>query len=284
MSLTLSLVPRCAHAKVFVNGKYQGLFMAVEAIDSKFVRTHLDDKDGILYKEVWPGNLQGLEPEYYVKGAASHKSSISEDDVTPIVKFANKLYDSDSTVHVKHLLKKHWDLDSLLNIFVVATVIDDWDSFFTFFPSDPNHQTPSEAIMNLDLPTTSASQVNAVHESFLNKKRYNHNFYIFQSSSSKRLKVVQWDTDITFSEAGPPLAAFLGGYCIHSCLRNLLIIFTGVPSWDVPLCDPDEDPKENKYCTPCVGFAPSNLPVNSSGILPGVHVKIPRSNLNLCCC
>ncbi|HTU58877.1 MAG TPA: CotH kinase family protein, partial [Polyangiales bacterium] len=47
--------PRAVHARVLINGQLEGLFIAVEQIDSRFSRAHFSDGgEGNVYKEVWP--------------------------------------------------------------------------------------------------------------------------------------------------------------------------------------------------------------------------------------
>ena len=47
--------PRAMHARVNINGKFEGLFIAVEQIDGRFTRSRFGDGGkGNLYKEVWP--------------------------------------------------------------------------------------------------------------------------------------------------------------------------------------------------------------------------------------
>jgi CotH kinase protein len=47
--------PRTAHARLFINGKLEGLYVVVEQIDGRFTHSRFTDGgDGNLYKEVWP--------------------------------------------------------------------------------------------------------------------------------------------------------------------------------------------------------------------------------------
>ena len=49
------VAPRAAHARLFVNGTYWGLFLAVEQIDGRFAASRFPGGgDGNLYKETWP--------------------------------------------------------------------------------------------------------------------------------------------------------------------------------------------------------------------------------------
>lgn len=127
-------VPRCAHAKLFINGKYEGVYLAVEYVDSRFLKHHFDDKDGVLFKEKWPAiTEEATKADYFLSGVRNRKSSTTEKDVKPITDFSKKLYEADNSKDVLQLLQDYWEMDTLVNTLVVATVIDDWDSFFTFF-------------------------------------------------------------------------------------------------------------------------------------------------------
>ena len=49
------LASRAVHARVYINGAYQGLFAAVEQVDGRFTANRFpDDGDGNLYRDVWP--------------------------------------------------------------------------------------------------------------------------------------------------------------------------------------------------------------------------------------
>ena len=42
--------PRLAHARLFVNGEYMGLYTVVENIDEEYLRDRFDDESGYLYE------------------------------------------------------------------------------------------------------------------------------------------------------------------------------------------------------------------------------------------
>jgi spore coat protein CotH len=52
------VAPRTAHARVFVNNEYQGLYNIVEAVDKAFLTTWLGYDDGFLFEYLW------REPHY----------------------------------------------------------------------------------------------------------------------------------------------------------------------------------------------------------------------------
>ena len=45
--------PRAIHAKLYINGNYNGLYSVVEQIDVQFAEHHFSDGTGNIYKNVW---------------------------------------------------------------------------------------------------------------------------------------------------------------------------------------------------------------------------------------
>jgi len=63
------LASREAHAKLFINEVYAGLYTIVESIDKTFLKRNLNEDDGYLYKYDYPGEAA---PFYFEEnGAAS---------------------------------------------------------------------------------------------------------------------------------------------------------------------------------------------------------------------
>ena len=46
-------VSRTAHARLFVNEQYVGLYSIVESVDKRFLTRHFNENDGYLYKYQW---------------------------------------------------------------------------------------------------------------------------------------------------------------------------------------------------------------------------------------
>ncbi len=59
--------PRASHVRLYINGAYYGLYANVEHIDEEFVKTRFGNKDGNLYKCLWPADLVylGDDPDLY---------------------------------------------------------------------------------------------------------------------------------------------------------------------------------------------------------------------------
>lgn len=95
--------PRAVHTKVYVNGEYYGLYVAVEQVDKTFVQSRFgDDEDGNLYKGAasedgdaqsdfgsdltWLGTDPALYDDYYVL-----KTNETAYDYSQLVEFINVL-------------------------------------------------------------------------------------------------------------------------------------------------------------------------------------------------
>jgi len=58
---------RANHVKLYINGRYYGLYINVEHIDENFVKNRFGTNDGNLYKCLWPADLTylGTNPDAY---------------------------------------------------------------------------------------------------------------------------------------------------------------------------------------------------------------------------
>ncbi|MRR23585.1 hypothetical protein EG830_11475, partial [bacterium] len=59
--------PRANHVRVYINGSYYGLYINVEHIDEEFAKSRFGNKDGNLYKCLYPADLaySGGDPASY---------------------------------------------------------------------------------------------------------------------------------------------------------------------------------------------------------------------------
>ena len=59
--------PRSSHVELYINGTYYGLYVNVEHIDDQFVQSRFGNKDGNLYKCLWPADMVylGSDPDLY---------------------------------------------------------------------------------------------------------------------------------------------------------------------------------------------------------------------------
>ena len=52
--------PRSVHARLIINGQFNGIYALTEQIDGRFTRENFDDGTGNLYKEIWPITNSGV--------------------------------------------------------------------------------------------------------------------------------------------------------------------------------------------------------------------------------
>lgn len=86
---------RAAHAAVYINEKYFGLYINVEHIDNEFVSKNFSDDTGNLWKCLWPADLKykGSSPDLYkaieAGGRRTYdlKTNEAEDDYSKLADF-----------------------------------------------------------------------------------------------------------------------------------------------------------------------------------------------------
>ncbi|MBM3745603.1 MAG: hypothetical protein FJW34_07385 [Acidobacteria bacterium] len=62
--------PRVAHARVYLNGRYAGIYVVVESVDKRYLTRHFGEDSGYLYEYAWDGpysfEYRGPDPGAYV--------------------------------------------------------------------------------------------------------------------------------------------------------------------------------------------------------------------------
>ncbi len=157
--------PRTAIAKVHVNGSFEGLFIAVEALDGRYTKAHFSEGggDGNLYKEVWPRS--GLSS---TRLAASLRTNEDVGDVSAFIAFGNAVGASTQATFAANM--RQWvDLEHILRYIAVDRALKNWDGIMAFYsPSSP------------------------------------HNFYWYHDvGGSGRFQLVPWDMDNTSWDFDP---------------------------------------------------------------------------------
>ncbi len=169
---------RSVHAKVFVNGAYKGLFGLTEEVDGRFTRLWWPGAgDGNLYKETWP---QSADPKVYVAGQKTNEPDPTDPTKkvvppTKILEFQQALYAA-SPADLPKVIDSWMNVDYLMKVLVIDHAVSNWDGPLTFY-CFPNCT--------------------------------NHNFYIYESETEKRLWLIPWDLDFTFNVTDPREKAIL---------------------------------------------------------------------------
>ena len=156
--------PRSTHAKLYINGAYNGLFALTEQIDKRFVKYNFDDDEGNLYKEIWPLSYEGgpfSDAEYI---AALKTNEDSNPKVDFIRDFGQTIASSDLEGG-REAVETFMDLEEIISYAVVDRTIRHDDGPFHWYCFNG-----------------CAS----------------HNFYWYEEPNEQKLHLIPWDMDNAF--------------------------------------------------------------------------------------
>lgn len=154
--------PRTAYVRLVINGKLEGLFLAVEQIDGRFTRSRFSEGgEGNLYKEVWP--LYD-DPVVYRTALESNKGDTTKVDKMLAFAQSLKLTPAASTDWV--------DRDYTLRYIAVDRVLQNDDGVFHFYCGRSGNNPGPYA---------------------------NHNYYWYEAERGGRMWLVPWDLDVSLA-------------------------------------------------------------------------------------
>jgi spore coat protein CotH len=158
------LAPRAVHARVYINGEYHGLFVAVEEVDGRFTANRFPSSgDGNLYKEIWPAaHVTGADAE----AALKTNDQPAPANVSDFLAFRDAVVDA-SERDFPTKVGPYLDFDYLARYIVVNRAINDFDGVLAFYYG----WGPPPA---------------------------NHNLFWYHDSESGRFSLIPWDLDKAF--------------------------------------------------------------------------------------
>ncbi|MCF6299906.1 MAG: CotH kinase family protein [Proteobacteria bacterium] len=119
--------PRVAHAKVYVNDVFWGVYAMIEQIDKKYLKRNFADNDGNLWKNkgnsdlVWTGPNQADYPfELQTNEVAN--------DWTKFFNFVDFINNS-SNADFESSLKNIFEVDEYFRILAIDILTNNWDSY-----------------------------------------------------------------------------------------------------------------------------------------------------------
>jgi len=166
--------PRAVHARLIINGQYEGLFINVEQIDSRFTRAHFTDGgDGNLYKEVWP---KWTNPGDYMLGLRTNETDpgLSFDKV---VRFAQGIGATTGQQQALDVARQWMDMNYVYKFIAVDRAIVHDDGMF--------HWYCQGGLISLSTGNNPGPCSN-------------HNYYVYESQTADYLWLVPWDLDLSF--------------------------------------------------------------------------------------
>ncbi len=127
--------PRANHVRVFINGSYYGLYLNVEHIDEEFVKSRFGNKDGNLYKCLYPADLayRGASGDSYKVWTGSRwvyelTTNEEENDFSDLAQFIGVLHNvPDATLPCD--IDRVFNLPDYLKTLTVQIFCGDWDGY-----------------------------------------------------------------------------------------------------------------------------------------------------------
>ncbi|MCJ8314052.1 MAG: CotH kinase family protein [Saccharospirillaceae bacterium] len=163
------VAPRSVHAKLYINGEFNGIFALTEQIDEAFTKTNFSDGQGNLFKEVWPVDFNGnaTEPAQLL---AALKTSEEQADVNNFLLFVDAVaaLDIDQDEAEIDIMMRNWfDIDSLMRNIVVDRAIAADDGMYHWYCDESGCG--------------------------------NHNYYWYQAVQNNKVFIIPWDLDNAFA-------------------------------------------------------------------------------------
>ena len=163
------VAPRAVHALLQLNGEPLGLFALVEDIDDRFIADRFRDRGrGVLYKEVWPNNLDALWvfqenlEDAIARGPLNAAAMQAFSAAIDAAETPEQRYDA----LVDHLQ----DPDALFRYLAVDRLTDNWDGIVAWYC----------------LPECG-----------------NHNYFWYQDALSDRFTLIPWDLENSWRSPSP---------------------------------------------------------------------------------
>ncbi len=181
---------REAHARLYVNNEYAGLYTIVESVDKTFLQKNLGDDSGFLYKYDYnPSDLpfyfdyKGSDSASYVPSPFKPETNETDPQPAPLVDMIRTVTEASAAVF-RDQIASFIDLQALLKHVAIEMFLAEGDGFVGAWG------------MN--------------------------NFYIYRPQNSTTFKIIPWDKSETFKD-GPGYPIFHNIYDVAESIRNRIV-------------------------------------------------------------
>lgn len=124
---------RSNHVELYINNEYKGLYTNVEHIDQNYVKKRFNNKNGNLYKCLYPAdlNFKGEDPNAYkevIYGRRNYalKNNLPADDYTDFAEFVTVLNQTSNEDFVCEI-EKVFNVDTYLKCIIFDILTGNWD-------------------------------------------------------------------------------------------------------------------------------------------------------------
>jgi spore coat protein CotH len=121
--------PRVAHAKIYIQDVYWGVYAIVEQIDKRFLKRNYADKTGNLWKNKGFSDLTwlGSDPSEYEFELQTNEE---ENDWSKFIDFVDFINNT-TNIEFKNGIEDIFDLDEYLRIIAIDILSNNWDSYLS---------------------------------------------------------------------------------------------------------------------------------------------------------
>ncbi|MBI3278764.1 MAG: CotH kinase family protein [Acidobacteria bacterium] len=162
--------PRVAHARLYVNGAYAGLYTIVEPVDKNFLKRTLGEDGGYLYDYEWGGEYwfeyPSSDPAAYSPYPFQPQTNEKPPDPRVLEQMIRAINESPDAEFIRNV-SGYLDLKQFLDYLAIETYIGEMDG--------------------------------VLGDWGLN------NFYLYQFQGTNAFMLIPWDKDVTFRDAGRPV-------------------------------------------------------------------------------
>lgn len=198
------VAPRAVHAALQLNGEPLGLFALVEDVDDRFIADRFREGGrGVLYKEIWPGNIESL---WVFQESLVDAIARGPLDASGMEAFSEAFGGAETDEQRYEVLIDHLqDADDLFDYLAADRLTDNWDGIVAWY---------------------------CVPECG------NHNYFWYQDAVSGRYTLIPWDLENTWRSPSPIRTYFRmpdWDEVDRSCRQRP--VFLDIPAL-APHCDP----------------------------------------------
>jgi len=119
--------PRVAHAKIYVNDVFWGVYALIEQIDKKYLKRNFADNDGNLWKNKGNSDLAWSGPDQNAYPFELQTNEVAND----WTKFFNfiEFINNSTDVNFENSLANIFELDEYFRILAIDILTNNWDSY-----------------------------------------------------------------------------------------------------------------------------------------------------------
>ncbi len=119
--------PRVAHAKIYVNDVFWGVYGIIEQVDKRYLKRNFADNDGELWKNKGNTSLQwsGSDPLSYPFELQTNEETNDWSKFIGFVDFINNSSDAEFATQLKDI----FELDEYFRILAIDILTNNWDSY-----------------------------------------------------------------------------------------------------------------------------------------------------------